>query len=132
VTREQHIRRHDRRELAQQPSAECPSFRGEQTALVVGEPQTSGADPFPEDTVLFLKIVDDIALLLVTQPARATRTNCNGCDSDGEAASPPEEGGCVGRFGRQTEFPVSWKTPRAARRSGFGRYRVVWSPVSRR
>jgi hypothetical protein len=40
-------------------------FRRQSTALSVGEPQTSGAELLPQDAVLFLKIIDDIALLLV-------------------------------------------------------------------
>ena len=35
------------------------------SALRVGEPQASGAKLFPENAVLVLEIVDDIALLLV-------------------------------------------------------------------
>ena len=62
---QQRIRRHDRGELAQQPSSQCPGFRGEPTALVVSEAQATGAELFPQDAVLFLKIVDDVALLLV-------------------------------------------------------------------
>src|SRR5262249_23487148 len=44
------------------------SSRGEPTALVVGEAQPCGSDLFTQDTVLFPKIVDDVALLLV-EPA---------------------------------------------------------------
>ena len=44
---------------------ECLGFRRQTTALIVGEPQTSGADLFPQGAVLLLDIVDDIALLLV-------------------------------------------------------------------
>ena len=66
--RQQRVRRHDRGELAQQPSSECPSSRGEPTALVVGEAQPSGSDLFTQDTILFPKVVDDVALLLV-EPA---------------------------------------------------------------
>jgi len=39
--------------------------RRQSTALSVGEPHTSGPELFPQDAVLFLEIVDDIALLLV-------------------------------------------------------------------
>jgi hypothetical protein len=65
VPRQQRVRRHDRRELSQEPSSQRPGFRGEPTARVVGEPQAPGADLFPQDTVFFLKVVDDLALLLV-------------------------------------------------------------------
>ena len=65
VPRQQRVRRHDRGNLAQQPSAECPGFRGEPTALIVGEAQAPGSEPFAQDAVLFLEIVDDITLLLV-------------------------------------------------------------------
>jgi hypothetical protein len=44
--------------------SQCPSYRGEPTALVVGEAQTPGADLFTQDTILFLKVVNDVALLL--------------------------------------------------------------------
>src|SRR5262249_30862176 len=43
----------------------CPGFGGEPTALVVGEAQTPGSDLLTQDTVLFVNIVDDVALLLV-------------------------------------------------------------------
>jgi hypothetical protein len=45
--------------------SECPGFRRQATALIVREPQTSGAELFSQGAVLFLEIVDDIALLLV-------------------------------------------------------------------
>jgi hypothetical protein len=45
--------------------SECPRFRRQATALIVREPQTSGAQLFPQGAVLLLEIVDDIALLLV-------------------------------------------------------------------
>ena len=68
MPRQQRVRCHDCRELAQQPSSQCPGFRSEPTALVVGETQAPGSDLFTQDAVLFLKIVDDVALLLV-EPA---------------------------------------------------------------
>jgi hypothetical protein len=43
----------DRGELAQQPPSQCPSFRGEPTALVVGDVQAPGSDVFTPDAVLF-------------------------------------------------------------------------------
>jgi hypothetical protein len=65
VPRQQCVRRHDRCDLAQGPSSHYPDFRGEPTALVVGEAQTPGSELFAQDAVLFLEIGDDIALLLV-------------------------------------------------------------------
>src|SRR5262249_14054015 len=65
VPRQQRVRRHDRGELAQHPSAERPGLCGEPTTLIVGEAQASGSKLLAEDAVLFLQIVDDIALLLV-------------------------------------------------------------------
>jgi hypothetical protein len=40
-------------------------LRRQSTTLRVGEPQPSGPELLPEDAVLFLEIVDDVALLLV-------------------------------------------------------------------
>jgi hypothetical protein len=37
----------------------------ESMALRVGEPHTSRPELFPQDTVLFMEVVNDIALLLV-------------------------------------------------------------------
>ena len=51
--------------IPQYASSECPGFRGEPTALIVREAQTSGPELFPQDAVFLLQIVDDIALLLV-------------------------------------------------------------------
>src|SRR5262249_45427821 len=65
VPRQQRVRRHDRRELAQQPSAERPGLRGEPTTLIVREAQASRSKLLAQDAVLFLQIVDDVALLLV-------------------------------------------------------------------
>ena len=62
---QQRVRRHDRGELAQQPSTECPGLRGEPTTLIVREAQASGSKLRAQDAVLFLQIVDDVALLLV-------------------------------------------------------------------
>jgi hypothetical protein len=68
VPRQQRVRRHDRGELAQQPSPQRPSLGGEPTSLVVGEAQAPGSNLFTQDAVLFLKIVNEVALLLV-EPA---------------------------------------------------------------
>jgi hypothetical protein len=65
VPRQQCVRRHNRADLPQQPSAQYSGFRGEPTALVVGEAQTPGSELFAQNTVFPLEIVDDIALLLV-------------------------------------------------------------------
>ena len=68
VPRQQRVRRHHRRDISQDAASERLGFRRQSTALNVGEPQASGPDLLPEDTVLFLEIVDDIALLLVHPP----------------------------------------------------------------
>jgi hypothetical protein len=65
VPRQQRVRRHDRGELAQQPSAQRPGLRGESTTLIVREAQASGSTLLAQDAVLFVQIVDDVALLLV-------------------------------------------------------------------
>jgi len=65
VPGQQRVRCHERGKLAQQPSAQYPGVYGEPTALVVGEAQAPGTDLFTQDAVLFPKIVDDVALLLV-------------------------------------------------------------------
>ena len=65
VPGQQRVGRHNRGDIPQDAASECPGFRRESTALVVREPQTSGPELFPQDAVLFLEIVDDIALLLV-------------------------------------------------------------------
>jgi hypothetical protein len=44
-------RGHNGADLPQQPSAQCSGFRGEPTALVVGEAQTPGSELFAQDTV---------------------------------------------------------------------------------
>jgi len=36
--------------------------------LIVREPQTSGSELFPQSAVLLLKVVDDVALLLIDPP----------------------------------------------------------------
>jgi hypothetical protein len=48
--------------------SQCPSFRGEPTALVVGEAQAPGSDLFAQDAVFFQEIINDVAVLLV-EPA---------------------------------------------------------------
>jgi hypothetical protein len=50
--------------LSRRPS-EWLGFGRQSSALKVGEPDTSGPELFPQHAVLFLKIIDDIALLLV-------------------------------------------------------------------
>jgi hypothetical protein len=40
-------------------------LRGGASTPVVGEPETARAELFPEDAILFLKIVDDLQRLLV-------------------------------------------------------------------
>ncbi len=92
VPRQQRVRRHDGGEFVQQPSSLCPDFRGEPPPLVVGfvgEVQAPGSDLFTQDAILFLKIIDDVALLLVNQPASATRTNCSGCAKCPSMLAPP-------------------------------------------
>src|SRR5207245_1664152 len=64
VPRQQRVRRHNRGEVPQNAASECLGFRRQPTALSVGEAHTSGPQLFPQDTVLFVEVVDDIALLL--------------------------------------------------------------------
>jgi len=83
VPRQQRVRRHDRGDLAQHPSPHCPGLRGEPTALVVGEAQASGSELFAQDAILFLKIIDDVTLLLVDPAGERDQDDRRGCDSDG-------------------------------------------------
>src|SRR5262249_46166244 len=78
VPRQQRVWRHDRGELAQQPSSQGPGFRGEPTALVVGEAPAPGADLFAQDAVLFQEIVDDVALLLVDPAGKRDENELQG------------------------------------------------------
>jgi hypothetical protein len=54
-----------RREALSTRPSECFGFRCQSSALRVGEPDTSGPELFPHHPVFFLKIIDDVALLLV-------------------------------------------------------------------
>ena len=45
-------------------ASERLGLRGQATALRVRESETLGREAFPKDAVLFLEIVDDVALLL--------------------------------------------------------------------
>jgi hypothetical protein len=65
VPRQQRVRRHNCGHLPQQPSSECPGFRGKPTALVIREAQTPGPELFPQNAVFLLEAIDDIALLPV-------------------------------------------------------------------
>ena len=65
VPRQQRVRRHNRGDVPQHAPFECLGFRRQSSALRVGEPDTSGPELFPQHAVLLLKIIDDIALLLV-------------------------------------------------------------------
>jgi hypothetical protein len=44
-------------------------FRGQADALIVGESKPTRSELLSQDAVLLLQIVDDVALLLVIQPA---------------------------------------------------------------
>jgi hypothetical protein len=65
VPRQQGVRRHDRGDVPQDAAAEGLGSCRQSSALIVGEPQPSGAELFAENAVLLLKMVDGIALLLV-------------------------------------------------------------------
>jgi hypothetical protein len=92
VPRQQRVRRHNRGNLTQQPSSECPGFRGQPTAPVVPEAQAPGPELFPQNAVFLLEGAMTSRCCRFIQPASATRTNFSGCDSDGRAASLSEAG----------------------------------------
>ena len=65
MPRQQRVRCHDRGDAPEDAASKGLCFRRQATALRVGEPQTFGPELFMEDAILFLEIIDDIALLLV-------------------------------------------------------------------
>ena len=75
---QQGVRRHNRGDVPQDAPSKCLGFRRQTTALIVREPQTSGTELFPQSAVLLLKVVNDVALLLIDPTGSATRTNRNG------------------------------------------------------
>jgi hypothetical protein len=58
------VRADERLDLPQRLAAEGFGFHGQAATLSIGEPESPGAELFPKDAVLFLEIVDDVALLL--------------------------------------------------------------------
>ena len=52
-------------DLSESLASEGLGLRGQAAALRVREAQTLGRELFPKDAVLFLELVDDVALLLV-------------------------------------------------------------------
>ena len=66
-------------DLSEGLASEGLGLRGQAAALRVRESQTLGRELFPKDAVLFLEIVDDVALLLLIQPAMATTMNSSVC-----------------------------------------------------
>jgi hypothetical protein len=62
---QQGVRRHNRGDVPQDAPSDCLGFRRQTPTLIVREPQTSRAELFPQGAVLFLEILDHLALLLV-------------------------------------------------------------------
>ena len=60
---------HDRRKLAEQPSADPLAFRRESSTLSIRQAKATSAELLLQDSVLFAKIVEHL-LLLAAHPAR--------------------------------------------------------------
>jgi hypothetical protein len=65
VPAQQCLRRDDCGELGQHLSPKSSGFGGQTPALVISEPQTSIAELFVKDTVLFAQVFDHLKLALI-------------------------------------------------------------------
>jgi hypothetical protein len=70
--REQGVRGHDGPQLLEHASAQYAGLRGQANPLIVGEPEPPRSQLLAENAILFLQIVEDVALLLV-DPACGSR-----------------------------------------------------------
>ena len=72
---QQGVRRDNRANVPQDAPSEYLGFRGQPSPLLVRELQSSGAEQFSHGAVLFLEVVDHVALLLVDPTRVAARRN---------------------------------------------------------
>jgi hypothetical protein len=56
---------HDRGHLGQKLPSQSFGFGGQSTSLVIAEPQTSVAELFAKNTVLFAQVLDHVKLALI-------------------------------------------------------------------
>ena len=105
-----HVGAHNGSDLLEQPLAQMLRLGGQPHALIVSESEPARAELLPEYTILRLQVVDHLALLLVDQPAKATRRNRSG-DKNG-AMSPAYQRD-------DAASPRRRQTPPVSSRSGF-------------
>jgi hypothetical protein len=82
MPRQQRVGAHDRDDVVEHPPRQSLRFGGQPNALIVGEAQPPRAELLSEHVVLFLEIVDHVALLRMDPAGNATSRNRNGCDCE--------------------------------------------------
>src|SRR5262249_33373718 len=87
-------------------------LRGEPTTLIVGEAQASGSKLLAQDTVLFLQIVDDVALLLVDPTGKRDQDEL-------QRMRQPRHGGQATRTGYHRRLGPPDLTSTLTERPGF-------------